>query len=149
MSKLIHIDQDYKQWIQDLKSRYRRSQIKASVKVNYEVLSFYWQLGRDIVNLDVENRWGSGFMRMLSQDLKQELPEATGLTRTNLYYCKKFYLLYNQANIIVPQVGGKLENTNPNPIVPQVEGKLQDEKLPQLGAEIQTLVSALKITKKN
>lgn len=85
MSKLIHIDQDYKQWIQDLKSRYRRSQIKASVKVNYEVLSFYWQLGRDIVNLDVENRWGSGFMRMLSQDLKQELPEATGLTFTNLY----------------------------------------------------------------
>ena len=45
MSKLIHIDQDYKQWIQDLKSRYRRSQIKASVKVNYEVLSYYWQLG--------------------------------------------------------------------------------------------------------
>ena len=109
MSKLIHIDQDYKQWIQDLKSRYRRSQIKVSVKVNYEVLAYYWQLGRDIVNLDAENRWGSGFMRMLSQDLKQELPEATGLTRTNLYYCKKFYLLYNQANIIVPQVGGKLE----------------------------------------
>ena len=56
----------------------------------------------------------------LSQDLKHELPEATGLTRTNLYYCKKFYLLYNQENIIVPQVGGKLENTAPNKIAPQV-----------------------------
>ncbi len=132
MSKLIHIDQDYKQWIQDLKSRYRRSQIKASVKVNYEVLSFYWQLGRDIVNLDAENRWGSGFMRMLSQDLKQELPEATGLTQRNLYYCKKFYLLYNQANANLPQVGAELKPTTPGQIVPQVEGKLQDEKLPQL-----------------
>ena len=143
MSKLIHIDQDYKQWIQDLKSRYRRSQIKASVKVNYEVLSFYWQLGRDIVNLDAENRWGSGFMRMLSQDLKQELPEATGLTQSNLYYCKKFYLLYNQENIILPQVVGKIESNEPNQIVPQVGGKLQDEKLPQLGAEMQTLLSAV------
>ena len=143
MSKLIHIDQDYKQWIQDLKSRYRRSQIKASVKVNYEALSFYWQLGCDIVNLDAENRWGSGFMRMLSQDLKQELPEATGLTQRNLYYCKKFYLLYNQANANLPQVGAELEPTAPSQIVPQVDGKLQDEKLPQLGAEIQTLVSAV------
>jgi predicted nuclease of restriction endonuclease-like (RecB) superfamily len=143
MSKLIHIDQDYKQWIQDLKSRYRRSQIKASVKVNYEVLSFYWQLGRDIVQLDAENRWGSGFMRMLSQDLKQELPEATGLTQSNLYYCKKFYLLYNQENIILPQVVGKIESNEPNQIVPQVGGKLQDEKLPQLGAEMQTLLSAV------
>ena len=143
MSKLIYIDQDYKQWIQDLKSRYRRSQIKASVKVNYEVLSFYWQLGRDIVNLDAENRWGSGFMRMLSQDLKQELPEATGLTQSNLYYCKKFYLLYNQENINLPQAVGKIENNEPNQIVPQVGGKLQEEKLPQLGAEIQTLLSAV------
>ena len=136
MSKLIHIDQDYKQWIQDLKSRYRRSQIKASVKVNYEVLAYYWQLGRDIVNLDAENRWGSGFMRMLSQDLKHELPEATGLTERNLYYCKKFYLLYNQENIILPQVVGKIENNEPNQIFPQVGGQMQNEKLPQVVAEL-------------
>ena len=136
MSKLIHIDQDYKQWIQDLKSRYRRSQIKASVKVNYEVLSYYWQLGRDIVQLDAENRWGSGFMRMLSQDLKQELPEATGLTERNLYYCKKFYLLYNQENIILPQVVAELEDKNQIQIFPQVGGQMQNEKLPQVVAEL-------------
>ena len=35
MSKSINIlDKDYIQWIKDLSSRYRRSQIKASVKVN-------------------------------------------------------------------------------------------------------------------
>ena len=93
MSKLIYIDSEYKQWIQELKSRYRRSQIKAAVKVNQEMLAYYWQLGRDIVQLQAEQRWGSGFMRSLSQDLKQELPDATGLTERNLYYCKKFYLL--------------------------------------------------------
>lgn len=109
MSKLIHIDSEYKQWIQSLSKRYRQSQIKASVHVNHEMLAYYWQLGRDIVQLDAEQRWGSGFMRSLSQDLKQELPDATGLTIRNLYYCKKFYLLYNEGDIIVPQVGAELE----------------------------------------
>ena len=112
MSKLIHIDSEYKQWIQSLSKRYRQSQIKAAVHVNHEMLAYYWQLGRDIVQLNAEQRWGSGFMRSLSQDLKDELPDATGLTRTNLYYCKKFYLLYNQEDVIVPQVGGKLESSS-------------------------------------
>ena len=50
MSKSINIlDKDYIQWIKDLSSRYRRSQIKASVKVNQEMLQFYWELGKDIV----------------------------------------------------------------------------------------------------
>jgi hypothetical protein len=36
MSKSISIiDEDYKQWIQELKTRYRSSQIKAAVKVNH------------------------------------------------------------------------------------------------------------------
>ena len=143
MSKLIHIDSEYKQWIQSLSKRYRQSQIKAAVHVNHEMLAYYWQLGRDIVQLNAEQRWGSGFMRSLSQDLKEELPDATGLTRTNLYYCKKFYLLYNQEDVIVPQVGGKLESTTDTKIVPQVGEKIQDEILPKVGAQIQTLLSAV------
>ncbi len=121
MSTLIHIDSEYKQWIQTLSKRYRQSQIKAAVHVNHEMLAYYWELGRDIVQLQAEQRWGSGFMRSLAQDLQQELPDATGLTRTNLYYCKKFYLLYNEDVIKFPQVGGKLEN----PILPQVVAQIQ------------------------
>ena len=52
MSKSINIlDKDYLQWIKELGSRYRRSQIKAAVKVNEEMLRFYWELGRDIVEM--------------------------------------------------------------------------------------------------
>ncbi len=127
MSTLIHIDTEYKQWIQKLSKRYRRSQIKASVHVNHEMLEYYWQLGHDIVHLHAEQRWGSGFMHSLSQDLKQELPDVTGLTIRNLYYCKKFYLLYNEDVIKFPQVVGKLQESN----------------LPQPGAQIQALISAI------
>ena len=97
MSKSINIlDKDYLQWIKDLSSRYRRSQIKASVKVNQEMLQFYWELGKDIVERDAENRYGARFYASLSRDLKELLPDATGLSERNLYYTKKFYCLYKQ-----------------------------------------------------
>lgn len=42
MSKLIKTDAEYSRWIQELKERYRRSQIKAAAQVNCEMLRFYW-----------------------------------------------------------------------------------------------------------
>ena len=97
MSKSISIlEQDYIQWIKELSSRYRRSQIKAAVKVNQEMLQFYWDLGKDIVERDAENRYGARFYASLSRDLKSLLPDATGLSERNLYYTKMFYSLYSQ-----------------------------------------------------
>ena len=58
MSKLIKIDTEYQQWIKNLSERYRQSQLKAAVKVNTEMLRFYWSLGADIVNLKAETNGG-------------------------------------------------------------------------------------------
>ena len=109
MSKSISIlDQDYILWIKDLSSRYRRSQIKAAVKVNQEMLQFYWELGRDIVEKKAESRWGSGFMKNLSRDLKEVNPDATCFSETNLLYMKNFYLLYHPYLEITQQVGEQI-----------------------------------------
>lgn len=55
MNKPISIlDKDYLQWVKGLCKCYRQSQIKAAVKVNTEMLKFYWSLGRDIVELQIE-----------------------------------------------------------------------------------------------
>lgn len=42
------IDKEYAQWIAELAKRYRSSQIKASIKVNDEMLRFYWSVIRTI-----------------------------------------------------------------------------------------------------
>ena len=44
MSSLIKSDTKYKKWIQDISKRFRQSQLKAAVKVNSEMLRFYWEL---------------------------------------------------------------------------------------------------------
>ena len=132
------LDQDYLQWVKDLSTRYRRSQIKAAVKVNEEMLQFYWELGRDIVEMKAESRWGSGFMKNLSQDLRTANPTATCFSQTNLLYMKNFYLLYSQYTAIVPQVGAEIDdrevtpqvveqNTFDNEISPQVVEQIKNE----------------------
>ena len=79
------LDNDYIGWIKELSSRYRRSQIKVATKVNAEMLRFYWELGRDIVEMQIENRWGEGVIKNLSSDLQRELPGTHCFSRTNLY----------------------------------------------------------------
>lgn len=102
------IDNEYKAWIKELSLRYRNSQIKAAVKVNTEKLMFNWLLGRDIVEMHVEERWGESVIMQVSKDLKRELPDVEGLSKSNIYYCKKFYLLYNQENKNFQQAVGKM-----------------------------------------
>ena len=134
MSKgLTIIDKDYTQWVEDLSVRYRQSQIKAAVRVNRELLKYYWELGRDIEEMHVEERWGQSVIKNLSVDLQLKNPNSTGLSRTNIYYAKKFYLLYSQYLKVVPQVVGQLEKSkaqqavkDSSEIVPQPVGQLEE-----------------------
>ena len=134
MSKgLTIIDKDYTRWVEDLSVRYRQSQIKAAVRVNQELLKYYWELGRDIEEMHVEERWGQSVIKNLSVDLQLKNPNSTGLSRTNIYYAKKFYLLYSQYLKVVPQVVEQLENgkaqqaVKDSPeIVPQPVGQLEE-----------------------
>ena len=95
MKEIAITDKDYKQWVSEVRGRYRQSQIKAAVKVNSEMLQFYWSLGHDIVERQMENTYGSGFFKRLSTDLQRELPDAKGFSPTNIKYIKYFYELYS------------------------------------------------------
>ena len=123
IKSLSILDKDYLQWIKELSTRYRRSQVKASVKVNQIMLRFYWELGRDIVEKKAESRWGSGFMKNLSRDLKEVNPNATCFSETNLLYMKNFYLLYQPYLQISPQAVEQRENA----ITPQIVEQIQND----------------------
>lgn len=111
MEKAISIlDKDYLLWVKELCKRYRKSQIKAAVKVNNVVLQFYWELGRDICNKAAENIYGSKFYATLSRDLHHEMPDVDGLSERNLRYTKKFYCLYQQQIENLQQLAAKSDN---------------------------------------
>lgn len=92
---IVKFDKDYYEWIAELSQRYRQNQIKAAVIVNSVMLKFYWSLGKDIVERQFENRYGSHFYKTLSRDLTLALGNRKGLAPTSIWYAKSFYCLYS------------------------------------------------------
>ena len=88
-------DKEYTEWIAELSHRYRQSQIKASVRVNNEMLRFYWSVGKDIAERQYDNKYGSHFYENLSNDLTKVVGNKRGLAPTSLRYTKYFYSLYS------------------------------------------------------
>ncbi len=113
------------------------------MKVNRELLAFYWLLGKDIVEMKAESRWGSKLIDALSADLRAELPMVKGFSATNLRYVKRFYALYVplfQAQVVTENVF-EIEGTFPTfAKLPQVGEKLESaQKIsPQVGEKIES-----------
>lgn len=99
MSELIKKDKVYKVWIEDISNRFRKSQLKAAVNVNQEMLKFYWTMGRDIVRMSNEAKYGSRFYNTVSSDLKAIFPEIKSFSPTNLKYMRYFYEMHPNAMI--------------------------------------------------
>jgi len=87
---------EYKNWIKELKQKFKSSQIKASLQVNSTLLEFYWNLGSDIVEKQKKYKWGSGFLEQLSKDLISEFPDIKGFSHTNLKLIRQWFLFWQQ-----------------------------------------------------
>ena len=69
------MNQNYFNWIQDIKFRIRSAQLKASVAVNTEMIRLYWDIGKSIVEKQTAHSWGSKVVEQMAKDLKNELPD--------------------------------------------------------------------------
>lgn len=108
----IIADSKYVEWLGEIKQRYQRSQIKASVQINHTMLEFYWELGRDIVALKAESKWGTGVLQQLSLDLRKMFPGETGFSYRNIRYMRQWYLFYYEQVTKWQQVAAKITTEN-------------------------------------
>ena len=88
MSELIKADNEYKEWITGISTDFRKSQIRASMKINDEMLRFYWKLGKGISSMSEQFGYGMGFYKTVSDDLKSILPDVKSFSPTNLKYMR-------------------------------------------------------------
>ena len=102
-------DLEYKNWIIEIKSKIRATQMKAAMAVNATVIEFYWELGKMIAKK--QTAWGTKFLDQLSKDLQTEFPDMKGFSKTNLKYCKLFYNKFP----IRPQIEDELLTISPKP----------------------------------
>ena len=108
----ITSDSEYKKLLSELKEKVRSSQLKAAIKVNYELLDLYWTLGEYIVKNQEQHSWGDAFIKSLAKDLQKEFPDMKGFSVQNLKNIRYWYLFYAEYLIGLQPVSQlkKIEN---------------------------------------
>lgn len=89
-------DKDYKKLLSEFKEKVKSSQLKAAIKVNYELLDLYWALGEYIVKTQEKHSWGDSFIKLLAEDLQKEFPNMKGFSQTNVKYIRRWYSFYRK-----------------------------------------------------
>lgn len=102
-------DSKYVEWLSDVKARFHQSQVKAAIRVNTSMLELYWSIGRDLVALRAEERWGAGIVKQFALDMRQAFPSVTGFSDSNVKYMKQWYSFYYERFIKSQQPAGFLE----------------------------------------
>ena len=88
--KILHLDRNYLNFLNDLKKQIRNRQIRTALAVNKEVIELYWHIGKEIVEKQKDAKWGSKFLEQLSKDLRNEFKEMGGFSVTNLKRMRSF-----------------------------------------------------------
>lgn len=96
----------YVKFVTHLKLKIRSTQFKAALAVNRELIRLYWEIGKEIVDRQQKDGWGTSVIERVSRDIQNEFPGIEGFSRTNVFRMKAFYEAYQ----IVPQLVGQLED---------------------------------------
>lgn len=95
---------EYIRWVNELKTLIQKTQIKASISVNRELLGLYWTIGKSISDKVNKANWGSSVVEELSKDLKVEFPNQKGFSRSNLFSMKKWFEFYSKSEIDIEKI---------------------------------------------
>lgn len=106
----MQLDNEYKNWISELKLKVRSAQIKAAIAVNKELILFYWDLGNMLSDKIKTSNWGDKVLENVSKDLKDEFPEMKGFSKTNLKYIRMFYDYFSSNFVIGHQAVDQLQS---------------------------------------
>ena len=83
----LSLDVNYKNFLQEIKDRLKRAQIRAALAANTELVRFYWELGNELIEKQKQYSWGEKFLEQFSRDLRAAFPEMRGFSVTNLKVC--------------------------------------------------------------
>ena len=100
----VSLPSGYAELLTSVKERVRSAQYAALKAVNTELVGLYWDIGRMIVERQVDAEHGSAIAEQLARDLRAEFPGSKGFSRRNVFYMREFYLLYRHDERVQPLV---------------------------------------------
>lgn len=94
---------NYIKFITSLKTKIHSAQVKGAIAVNKELIKLYWEMGKDIVQKQKQEGWGSKVLEKVAKDLQKEFPGVDGFSRSNIFYIRSFYVAYAKVQQVVGQ----------------------------------------------
>ncbi len=91
---------NYPEVLDEIKGRIRQAQVKAALSVNRELISLYWEIGRQILHSQAQEGWGTKVIDRLAADLRQAFPDTQGFSARNLKYMRAFAEAYPDSEIV-------------------------------------------------
>ena len=118
---------EYRQFIEELKSRVISAQISAARRINQELILLYWDIGREIVEKQKLLGWGNSVVEMVAADLQKAFPQTKGFSPQNVWRMLQFYQIHTGKEFL-SQVAQDIERGG--------KGIPDKEKLSQLVREM-------------
>lgn len=92
----------YRSLIDRLTQHVRAAQGRAARAVNAELVTLYWNIGREIINQQERAGWGDNVVGRIAQDLALSTESKRGFSRRNLFYMRKFAHLWPDLELVQP-----------------------------------------------
>ena len=87
---VAQLPSSYPKLLEDIKARIRQAQVRAALSVNRELVLLYWHIGKEILQRQEQEGWGTKVIDRLARDLAREFPEMKGFSPRNLKYMRAF-----------------------------------------------------------
>lgn len=98
------INEEYKEFIWEIKNKIRNSQYEAMKQVNRALITLYLGIGQEIYNKQQEKGWGKSVVEVLAKEIQKDFPGIKGFSSRNLWRMRNFYVEYKDNEFLPPLV---------------------------------------------
>lgn len=97
---LSSMPENYQKFIKEIRDQIKHERFKAVMSANKSMILLYWNIGRAILERQINEGWGTKVIDRMSYDLKEAFPEMNGFSTRNLKYMRKFAECWQDIKIV-------------------------------------------------
>ncbi len=134
---------NYSVVLSEMKQLIAASRYRALSFVNRELVSLYWNIGRVIVEQQVNANWGDAIVEQLATDLRLAFPELKGFSGANVFQMRQFVVAVTEIDAWLrtsgmPRSADEDDTSLPPETVQTVSGLSQSDSGLPTGKIVQT-----------
>ncbi len=95
----------YIDFVKEIKQKIHSAKSKAVLSVNKQMVTLYFEIGKEIVLKQESMGWGRSIVEEMSKDLQAEFGKRSGFSSQNLWYMRQFFTIYKETANLQQLVG--------------------------------------------